>query len=185
MRPVTSLIAMVSFSLVLAGVEVVHATADSDTGGMWECPQENGVPLYTNKERPDCRPMTLKPLSIVPSIVGLPVPLNMVGVPAPHQEFPPVLERHEAKNIPDWGKDWYANNTSVASVQGEICSLYAEWIRLNERSRGGFFFGTDPSYGSDPTALSFRQPSQSYYDNTRWVTLNRIFGAGFVPIGCP
>jgi hypothetical protein len=68
---------------------------------------------------------------------------------------------------------------------GEVCSLYGEWLRLNEKTRGGMFFGTDPSYGADPTARNFRAPSFSFYDNARWVTLARMFGTGFVPIGCP
>ncbi len=35
---------------------------------MWECPQEDGVPLYTNKERAGCQAITLKPLSVFPDL---------------------------------------------------------------------------------------------------------------------
>ena len=57
--------------------------------------------------------------------------------------------------------------------------MYGEWIRLNEKSRGGVFFGTDPSYGSDPTTRTFRAPSYSFYDNARWVTLVKDVRHGF------
>jgi hypothetical protein len=66
----------------------------------------------------------------------------------------------------------------------EVCSMYMEWLNLNQKSRGGFFYGSDPSYGGDPTARNWRSPSNSFYDNARYQALSRIFGAGFIPIGC-
>jgi hypothetical protein len=38
---------------------------------MWECPQEDGITLYTNKERAGCHPMTLKPLSVFPDLATM------------------------------------------------------------------------------------------------------------------
>ena len=55
---------------------------------------------------------------------------------------------------------------------------------IDDVGPGGHFFGTDPSYGSNPTARNWYTPSYSFYDNARYVTLSQIFGAGFVPIGC-
>ena len=71
-----------------------------------------------------------------------------------------------------------------AEGQAEVCNMYMEWIQLIQNSRGGTFFGTDPSYGGNPTARNWYAPSYSFYDNARYVTLSRMFGAGFIPIGC-
>ena len=38
----------------------------------WECSQADGSLLYTNKEKAGCRPMTLKPLSVVPDLEQMP-----------------------------------------------------------------------------------------------------------------
>jgi hypothetical protein len=96
----------------------------------------------------------------------------------------PIGALRNVRATPDWAREWQLSNTLAGSVQSEICSMYGEWVRLNEKSRGGVFFGTDPSYGADPTTSSFRAPSFSFYDNARWITLSRMFGTGFVPIGC-
>ena len=160
---------------------------------MWECPGPDGTSLYTNKERPGCQPKELRPLSIVPSnpdtafSTSKETTFHRVDEPYRTEGFSydtPVGAMRNMKTVPDWAKDWQSNMTLAGSVQGEVCAMYGEWVRLNEKSRGGFFFGTDPSYGSDPTARNFRAPSYSFYDNARWVTLSRMFGAGFVPIGC-
>ncbi len=86
--------------------------------------------------------------------------------------------------VPGFARDWYAGNTAGTSVQAEVCGMYMEWIHLTQNSRGGFFFGTDPSYGGNPTARNWQAPSYAFYDNARYVALSRIFGAGFIPIGC-
>jgi hypothetical protein len=44
------------------------AEASAEPERMWECPQEDGVTLYTNKERAGCQVMTLKPLSVFPDL---------------------------------------------------------------------------------------------------------------------
>ena len=86
-----------------------------------------------------------------------------------------------AQSVPDWAKDWYASTTGS---RGDICGMYWEWVRLTEKTRGGFFFGSDPSYGGDPTGRNQRGASYSFYDNARYLALSRIFGAGFIPVGC-
>jgi hypothetical protein len=74
---------------------------------------------------------------------------------------------------------------SSGSVQAEVCSMYGEWLHLNEKTRGGFFYGTDPSYGGDLSGRNHHGASYAFYDNARYVTLSKIFGRGFIPIGCP
>lgn len=88
------------------------------------------------------------------------------------------------RQVPDWARDWYASNTSSGSVQAEVCSLYMEWMQLVQKTRGGMFFGSDPSYGGDVTGRTQRMPSYSFYDNSRYIALSRMFGTGFVPVGC-
>ena len=152
----------------------------------WECLQADGSSIYTNKEKSGCRAMMLKPLSLVPSLENMPTIPHAVA--APHYDMPPYQDRGPGttnRNVPDWAKDWYANNTSSGSVQAEVCGMYMEWLQLVQKTRGGFYFGSDPSYGGDPSGRNQRGASYSFYDNARYIALSRIFGTGFVPVGCP
>ncbi len=186
------------FLYAVVGVLATTLPALSDspvspgTAEMWECPQPGGTTLYVNRERAGCRALELKPLSTVPPFIGLHDEPQVPGAVLGRLSNPPQIDWYanapgpgRAGRVPDWAKDWYAGLASSGSVREEICALYAEWIRLNERTRGGFFFGSDPSYGGDPTGRNFRLPSYSFYDNARWVALARLFGTGFVPVGCP
>jgi hypothetical protein len=177
---------------VLLPIPTIARAGEASENEMWECPAPDGTSLFTNKERPGCQPKELKPLSTVPSLPDTGILSS--GAPIHHYDDPyrpealsydtPAGAMRNMKSVPDWAKDWHGSTTLAGSVQAEVCTMYGEWIRLNEKSRGGFFFGTDSSYGSDPTTRNFRAPSYSFYDNARWVTLSRMFGTGFVPIGC-
>jgi len=166
------------------------ATIASDPFLMRECPQADGSALYTNKDVPGCKLMTLKELSTVPSLDNMPTYRPTVAA-APHYDIPSYTDRGQAntagggQTVPDWAKDWHASIASSGSVQAEVCSKYGEWMHLNEKTRGGFFHGTDPSYGGDLSGRNQRGASYSFYDNARYVALSRIFGRGFIPIGCP
>ena len=188
MWPTRLVLATLAASLTLTpSVQAV----ESSPVEMWECPGPEGTTLYTNKERPDCQPKALKALSIVPSLPDLPLapsPGGSTYQPAPrvndYSYDTPIGALRNLSQIPESGRDWYAGNTAGGSVQGEVCGMYMEWIHLTQNSRGGLFFGTDPSYGGNPTARNWYAPSYSFYDNARYITLSRIFGAGFIPIGC-
>jgi hypothetical protein len=157
---------------------------------MRQCPQADGSTLYTNKDLPGCTLMTLKPLSVVPSLDDMPTYRPSVAA-APSYDIPPYPDQNQTgmtrggQTVPDWARDWHATMTSSGSVQAEVCSMYGEWLNLNQKTRGGFFYGSDPSYGGDLSGRNQRGPSYSFYDNARFVTLARMFGQGFVPIGCP
>lgn len=162
--------------------------AAPDPAAMYECLQADGSSVYTNKERAGCRVMTLKPLSVVPSLENMPTIPRTMAAAAPHYEVPLYQDRTLGtgnQNVPDWARDWRANNTASGSVQTEVCGMYMEWLQLVQKTRGGFFYGSDPSYGGDVTGRTQRGPSYSYYDNARYIALSRIFGTGFVPVGCP
>ena len=164
-------------------------TIASDPLLMRECLQADGSALYTNKDLPGCKLMTLKELSVVPSLDNMPTYRPTVAA-APHYDTPPYIDRRQAgmtgggQTAPDWAKDWHASIASSGSVQAEVCSMYGEWLLLNQKSRGGFLFGADPSYGGDLSGRNQRGPSYSFYDNARYITLSKLFGPGFVPIGC-
>ncbi len=188
MWPTRFVLAILAASVPLAFS--VHAIESSPVE-MWECPGPEGTILYTNKERPDCQPKVLKALSVVPSLPDTafsPSPNGSTYQPTPKaKDFSydtPIGALRNLSQIPDSGRDWYAANAGNGSVQTEVCSMYLEWIHLNQNSRGGHIFGTDPSYGGNPTAQNWYAPSYSFYDNARYVTLSQIFGAGFIPIGC-
>ena len=165
-------------------------TIASDPLQMRQCPQADGSTLYTNKDLPGCTMMTLKPLSVVPSLDDMPTYRPTVAM-APHYDIPPYSDHNQTgmtgggQTVPDWAKDWHASVASTGSVQAEVCAKYGEWLHLTEKTRGGFFYGADPSYGGDLSGRNQRGASYSFYDNARYVTLSKLFGQGFVPIGCP
>jgi hypothetical protein len=176
------------FAALLAVFSAAPAFSDieSGSGTTWDCPQTDGSSIYTNKERVGCHAMTLKPLSVVPDLVDIPTIPQTVA--APHYQIPSYQDRGSGiggRNVPDWAKDWHASIAPGGSLQEEVCMLYSEWLHLVQKTRGGMFYGTDPSYGGDLSGRNQRGASYSFYDNTRYVTLSRIFGAGFIPIGCP
>lgn len=179
-------------AIAMLGISTIPAL--SSTPEVWVCDQATGTSLYTNKERAGCRAMELKPLSIVETPpASAHIPPSMLAEPAASR-VPPLAGWGEGMSpsgysgpgaVPDWGRNWHAQNTMTGSVQEEICTRYAEWTRLNERTRGGIFYGSDPSYGGDPSGSNLTTPSYSFYDNARWLALTRMFGTGFVPVGCP
>ncbi len=174
---------------MLAVFSAAPAFSDTESGSgiTWDCPQADGSSIYTNKERAGCHAMTLKPLSVVPDLVNMPTIPRATTTAAPHYEIPPYQDRASGmgdRNVPDWARDWYAGIAPSGSVREEVCSLYSEWMHLVQKTRGGFFFGSDPSYGGDVTGRNQRGASNSFYDNARYIAMSRLFGPGFVPIGC-
>jgi hypothetical protein len=190
MRPTHLLMIAATIFILSSHSAFSETTISFDPLLMRECPQADGSSLYTNKDLPGCTLMTLKELSIVPSLDDMPTYRPAVTT-APHSDRPAYPDRHQAgmtserQTAPDWAKDWHASIASSESVHAEVCSMYGEWIHLVQKTRGGVFFGSDPSYGGDPSGRNQRGASYPFYDNTRYVALARIFGPGFVPIGCP
>lgn len=179
------------FSLAMLAVfpvAPVFANPSEGLDQMWECPQADGSSVYTNKERPGCQALTLKPLSVVPDLITMPTMPRAMTDPARHHDRGSVQDRSfhgSTRTVPDWARDWYASIAPSGSVQEEVCSLYSEWMHLVQKTRGGFFFGSDPSYGGALTGRNQREPSYSYFDNARYLTLSKLFGRGFVPVHCP
>jgi hypothetical protein len=188
MRLMQTILSAAALALFLAGPTWADTPSPApEPSATWECPQADGSSIYTNKERAGCRAMLLRPLSVVPSLENMPTIPRAMTAAAPHYEMPPYQDRSPGmggRNVPDWARDWYANNTSSGSVQAEVCGLYMEWLQLVQKTRGGFFYGSDPSYGGDLTGRNQRGPSYSFYDNARYIALSRMFGTGFVPVGC-
>lgn len=160
------------------------APESSDRAGVWECPQAGGESLYTNRKLPGCREIELKELSVVPPLV-FPSESGSAERTIVVEQSAAAIPATAMQNIPDSGKAWYGTIAPSGSTREKVCALYGEWINLNERTRGGMFFGADPNYGSDPTGRNQFSSSFPFYDNARWVTLSRLFGGGFVPVGCP
>lgn len=176
---------VVSFALPASADTTPPLPGPADT---WECPMADGGSIYTNKERAGCREMLLKPLSVVPSLENMPMIPRTTPSGATHYEMPSYPNRPAdmgGRTVPDWARDWYAGIAPGGSVQEEVCSLYSEWLHLVQKTRGGIFYGSDPSYGGDLSGRNLRGASYSFYDNVRYVALSRIFGTGFIPIGCP
>ena len=191
MRPRSLSILVAAIALAMSSIPATAETTEHfDPAKMWECPQADGSSMYTNKERAGCKLMDLKPLSIVPSLDNMPTYRPAVAM-APHYEHPGYVHPNQSgmqdgtQNVPDWARDWQASVASNGSVRAEVCSMYGEWLNLNQKTRGGFFFGSDPSYGGDLSGKNQRGASYSYYDNARYHALSKAFGTGFVPVGCP
>ena len=183
---------LLSTLLLSAGMVILLPTAPSlaDTldasDVVWDCPQADGTSRYTNREGAGCHAMMIKPLSAVPG--GATWTAMPPTVTTPARESAPTHGRVSARadrQVPDWARDWHTSIAPSGSVQEEVCSLYSEWMHLVQKTRVGMFFGSDPSYGGDRSARNQRGPSYSFYDNTRYVALSKLFGRGFIPIGCP
>lgn len=176
-------------TVILALTSAVSAFDDSsaESATTWECHQADGSRLYTNKEKEGCSVLALKPISVVPDLEHMPTAPRTLATGAPHDETSPYQDHSSGmieRRAPDWARDWHAGIAPSDSVQQEVCSLYSEWMHLVQKTRGGFFFGSDPSYGGDMTGRNQHGPSYSFYDNARYIALSRLFGTGFVPIGC-
>jgi hypothetical protein len=191
MRPFTIFTLVVAAALVLAAPPAnadTNETVTFDPVRMWECTQADGSSIYTNKERAGCKLMALKELSVVPSLDNMPTYRSPHAAPPP-PEIPYLGDRAPAamatRTVPGWAQDWHSSIAWTGeSTQAEVCGLYGEWVNLVQKTRGGFFYGTDPSYGGDVTGRNQRGASFSFYDNARYIALSRIFGTGFVPVGC-
>lgn len=186
MRP-TRMFSFLAAILTVFSAAPAFSDTESGSGTTWDCPQADGSSIYTNKERVDCRAMALKPLSVVPDLENMPTIPRTTITSEPQYQVPSYQERASGaggRQVPDWARDWHASNLSSGSAQAEVCTLYMEWIQLVQKTRGGMFFGSDPSYGGDVTGRTQRMPSYSFYDNARYITLSRLFGTGFIPIGC-
>jgi hypothetical protein len=175
-------------AVVLAAPPAIADTNEAvkfDPARMWECPQADGSSIYTNKERAGCKLLALKELSVVPSLDQMPTYRSPYAA-MPSSDMPYSMDRaSRGQTVPGWAQDWHSSIASTGgSIQTEVCSLYGEWINLVQKTRGGFFYGTDPSYGGDLTGRNQRGTSFSFYDNARYQTLSRFFGTGFVPVGC-
>jgi hypothetical protein len=191
MRPFFTLTLVAAAALAMAAPQTFAETTETakfDPARMWECTQADGSSIYTNKERAGCKLMTLRELSVVPSLDNMPTYRSPYPA-TPSSDMPYSMDRASTampiRTVPGWAQDWYSSIAwSGGSVQTEVCSLYGEWINLVQKTRGGFWFGTDPSYGGDLTGRNQRGASYSFYDNARYQTLSRLFGTGFVPVGC-
>ncbi len=133
---------------ILVGLPATPSLADTLDASdvLWDCPQADGTSLYTNKEGAGCHAMTLKPLSVVPD--GITWPTRPQALSTLHEENVPTQGRPSPRvdrQVPDWARDWHASIAPSGSVQEEVCSLYSEWMHLVQKTRGGMFFGSDPS----------------------------------------
>ncbi len=110
-----------------------------------QCLQADGTVLYTNKNIKGCKSIKVPELSVVPSLH------NMPHYIFPHTDFPTppsILLPAQIKSLPDG-----------------VCSLYSEWVHMNEKQQGGLRNNTVET-------------------QQRRVMLTMVFGSGFYPYGC-
>src|SRR5678809_1644742 len=92
MRP-TRVLMIAATILTLSSASAFSDTKISfDPYLMRECTQADGSILYTNKDLPGCKLMTLKELSVVPSLDNMPTYRPTVAA-APHYDIPPYADR--------------------------------------------------------------------------------------------
>src|ERR1044071_5056021 len=90
------LLMIAATSLILSSTSVLaDNTVTFDPLLMRECPQADGTALYTNKDLPGCKLMTLKELSIVPSLDDMPTYRPSLAK-APHYDIPAYQDRNQA-----------------------------------------------------------------------------------------
>jgi hypothetical protein len=106
---------------------------DNSEKGMFECPGLNGEPLFTNKDVAGCQRMTLKPLTVAPTLPDRPaLRANSYDslVSQSHRSFP---------------EDWMDHGAPVGSLRNSYLrsGLYGTqgWFDLNAPSGS---FRNDP-----------------------------------------
>ena len=98
------LLMIAATSLILSSTSVLaDNTVTFDPLLMRECPQADGTALYTNKDLPGCKLMTLKELSVVPSLENMPTYRPTVAA-APHYDIPPYVGRQSDRLRPAGNK---------------------------------------------------------------------------------
>lgn len=144
MKTILNILLFVGAMVVTMAVTLAHA---GDT--MQACTLADGSIMYTNKDIKGCVVLKMPELSVVPAY---PTHANGGTLDHPHVLLPeiPVV------------KEVQSNGTSVLS---DTCSLYHEWVRINERTLGGFEYN-------------------SVDDTKRRLFLTKIFGSGFSPGMC-
>ena len=80
--------------LGMCSIAPAVAETSEELETMWECPQADGITLYTNKERAGCHAMTLKPLSVFPDLA------TMRKSPRPVTDTLPHRDRIPSQQVP-------------------------------------------------------------------------------------
>jgi hypothetical protein len=113
------------------------------------CTLADGSTLYTNKPVQGCTVLKMPELSTVPDRHAILIP----GVPLleSHTSTTPTVSRFAAG--------------TPGVVLTETCALWHEYVKLTERTAGGF-------------------ENNTIEDAKRRYVITRMFGAGFSPYGC-
>lgn len=86
-------VALLSVAILgMCSIAPAVAETSEELDRMWECPQEDGVPLYTNKERAGCQAITLKPLSVFPDLSTMRKSSGTKTDTLPHRDRMPAQE---------------------------------------------------------------------------------------------
>jgi hypothetical protein len=117
---------------------------------MLACTQADGTVVYTNKDVKGCTEVKMPELSVVPDRHATMFPV----VPPFHEASPatvPTVSRFSAG--------------TPGVVLTETCALWHEYVKLTERTSGGF-------------------ENNTIDDIKRRYVITRMFGSGFSPYGC-
>ena len=132
MRPFTVFTLAAAAALVLAAPPAIADTNETvkfDPARMWECPQADGSSIYTNKERPGCKLLALKELSVVPSLDQMPTYRSPYAA-TPSSDMLYSMDRApRGQTVPGWAQDWHS---SIAWTGGSTASTPSGAdVRLN------------------------------------------------------
>lgn len=169
--------------------DTVHGSSLGDTEAgptTWKCPEADGSFMYTNKERVGCEAMDLKPLSVVPDLV------NMPTIPRTQSMRIHNLTCLPLAIVSQWGRDGKFRNGHVTGMraihlpaQSRRKSAPCIWNGCTLCRRPGVGCSLVPIH---PMGRYYWEESagasHSFYDNARYIALSRLFGTGFVPVGC-
>jgi hypothetical protein len=104
----------------LVAMTILTLSATSAFSEIRECPQVDGTPLYTILDLPGCTLMTLKELSVVPSLDNMPTYRPIVTEAPPPQKVYPDQEERPYKD--NWGHP-AANSTWLPKVPASKMGL--------------------------------------------------------------
>jgi len=146
MRTILNIMFFVAAFVVTMALTLAYA---SDI--MLACTQADGSVLYTNKDVKGCAALKMPELSTVPVYPST-------------QHNNRTLEHDKVLALPEIPM-LKVEPLPIPSVVSDTCALYHEWVRINERTLGGF-------------------ENNSVDDTKRRLFLTKIFGSGFSPGMC-
>jgi hypothetical protein len=108
---------------------LLPSLVSASDSAVYQCPDPSGTILYTNREQPDCRPMTLGTLTIAPT--------RTYSTPIDSPNYTPP---------PPFSPDWYDYTAPIGSMRNNPLQSYPPQDLSGDPNQPPLGFGRGPGY---------------------------------------